>query len=279
LSTEKIKATVEAIYNNPTMSAEVEASLGISNFLSTSEINGFTYGGNPITVTSIKDFARWVHDGDIRDNGLAVKPIFYKTKFIKSGKDAYVSMATDFNEIQCEPYNQFVLTLRGPSLQEIHNNDCRKAWGTVDAEVWETTPDGTLERQIFPLTDNGRIENVTRMMDWPNNGQVTNINEVNKNRTYSIKDVKDINSVNKVWNYKINPEKINNNQAVVIVKTYLGSQHKWSDMSDDYTPKAGMGKMEIKRIPIKENIDKEVEVGPYSSPYRPDHIFRAHFKF
>jgi Thiol-activated cytolysin len=281
ISTEKINAAVNAIYSNPSMSATAEASLGISNFLSTSEINGFTYGGNPITVTNIKDFFKYIKDGDVRDNGLAVKPIFYKTKFLRSGKDAFVSMTTDYNETQCEPYKQFSLTLRGPSVNVIHNGDCKRAWGTIDAEVWETNNDGILERQIFPLTDNGQIENVTRMMEWPNYGQVTNITDYQllTGKGANPWGVKNINTVNKTWNYKINPDKINKNQAVVIVKTYLGSQHKWADLSDDHKLNAGMSGTEQKRVPILENTGKEVEVGPYTSPYRADHSFRAHFNF
>jgi Thiol-activated cytolysin len=286
LSTEDIKVAVDAIYSDPTMKVGVKGRVSISNFLSNSEINGFTYGGNPVTVTNINDFFTYIRNGDVRDNNIPIKPIFYKTKYIKSGKDAFVSMATDYNEVQCEPYKQFSLTLRGVSLNSIHNGDCTKAWGNINVEVWETA-NGELSKRILPLTDAGRVEDVTSMMEWPNYGQVTNIADYTKvianfsggSPGIDINNVSKINNVNKTWSFKINPDKINNNEAVVIVKTYLGSQHKSGDFTTDYIPNAGMGGTEQKKLYILDWMNKEVEVGPYTSTNRADHQFRAHFKF
>ncbi len=280
LSTEDIRVAVNAIYSNPSMTAGLAGSVNISNFLRNSEFNGFTYGGDPITVTNINDFFRYIKAGEFRDNNIGIKPIFYKTKFLKSGKDAFVSMITEYNEVQCEPYKTLELTFKGPSLSGLHNGDCRKVWGTVDVEAWETT-NGTLTKRILPITESGQREDVTRMMEWPNNHVVKNITDAVSGWTA-------VNSVNKTWSFRINPNKINSREAVFIVKTYLGSEHKWSDISNDYTPNAGMSGVETKSINILDvlqakannsfnNIDGPMVAGPYTSPYRTDHHFRAHF--
>jgi Thiol-activated cytolysin/Ricin-type beta-trefoil lectin domain-like len=282
LSSEEIKVALDAIYSDPSMKVGIRGRVDIANFLRSSEVRGFAYGGRPITITNVNDFFKYIREGDIRDNTLPPKPIFYKTKFLATGKDAFVSMTTDYNETVCEPIQTLDLTLKGVSLSGHHNNDCRRSWGTVDVEVWETE-NGVLSKRILPITESGTIEDVTRMMDWPNTGATRPIHEYNTQEGYLA-----INNVNKTWSYKINPNKVNNNEAVFIVKTYLGSQHKWSDMSTDHMGNAGMAGVETKRINILEVLnakrnstfdkkDGPMVAGPYRSPYRNDHVFWAHF--
>lgn len=185
------------------------------------------------------------------------------------------------------------VTLKGISLSNIHNDDCKKVWGTVRAELWEMTGDGTNPRQIAnPFVGNAL------MMNW------TGKTKRNIANYATLTNYMNINNVNSSVVFSVDPSFLSDRggmtpdnqlrQRTIVLKifTRIYAAHKSCDLCTDYTESAGATvrlnseltqnlyingawQSKLRRsFPVK---DGPMVAGPFKSVTIADHFYRLHF--
>jgi hypothetical protein len=183
------------------------------------------------------------------------------------------------------------LTLKGISLDGLHNNDCSRASGTVRVELWTANGDGSA--------------GVYYPQNFPNNGTMMNWVEVRNQSPTAITnygtltDYNTINNVNQTLYFLINPiylldgptspdAALRTRVLVLKVFTTINTHHKSCDLCSDYMTAGGMARTEEQTLYIRSALnmknrgsfsrkDGPMIAGPYVGARRRDHIFRVHF--
>lgn len=184
------------------------------------------------------------------------------------------------------------LTLKGISLDGLHNNDCSRAYGTVRVELWTANGNGSAGvKESFNFPNNGV------MMNWAYAGNNQRPTAITNYGTLS--DYNTINNVNQVAYFLINPTYLLDGPAspdarlatralVFKVFTRINTHHKGCDLCSDYTTNGGMGRTEEQFLFIRSALilkerssfsrkDGPMIAGPYVGTGRRDHTFRVHF--
>jgi hypothetical protein len=185
------------------------------------------------------------------------------------------------------------VTLKGISLTNIHNNDCKKVWGTLRAELWEMNGDGTNARQIpNPFAGNAM------MMNW------TGKTPRNIANYATLTNYMTIDNVNSSVVFSVDPSFLSDRggmtpdnqlrQRTIVLKifTSIYAAHKSCDLCTDYTESAGATvrvnseltqtlyingawQSKLRRsFPAK---DGPMVAGPFKSVTIADHFYRLHF--
>jgi hypothetical protein len=184
------------------------------------------------------------------------------------------------------------LTLKGISLDGLHNNDCSRASGSVRVELWTANGDGSAG-----FKDPQNLPNNGTMMNWAFAGKNQRPTAITNYGTLT--DYNTINNVNQSVYFLINPIYLLEGPAspdavarqrtfVLKVFTTLNTQHKSCDLCSDYSSGAGMNRTEEQFLYIRSALilkerrsfsrkDGPIIAGPYIGSNRRDHIFRVHF--
>ncbi|MBL7816510.1 MAG: RICIN domain-containing protein [Saprospiraceae bacterium] len=184
------------------------------------------------------------------------------------------------------------LTLKGISLDGLHNNDCSRAYGSVRVELWTANGDGSAG-----VKDPQNLPNNGTMMNWANMGKNQPPTAITNYATLT--DYNTINNVNKTVYFLINPiyllegpaspdAALRSRTFVLKVFTTINTHHKSCDLCSDYSPGAGMNRTEEQSLYIRSALilkerrsfsrkDGPLIAGPYIGSNRRDHIFRVHF--
>jgi hypothetical protein len=187
------------------------------------------------------------------------------------------------------------VTLKGMSLANIHNGDCTRAWGAVRAELWSMNGDGSSPIKLDdPEMGDGVLMNWTR-----NRGTVNQATKPITNYA-TLTDYTTINNVNTFFTVHVpsillaeytgmTPDN-QLRQRTVVLKIFanVGAAHKSCDLCSDYMPNAGMREEQVQTIFLKGALrsklngsfsrkDGPAVVGPFTSPFRNDHVYRLHF--
>ena len=181
------------------------------------------------------------------------------------------------------------VTLKGISLTNIHNNDCKKVWGTVRAELWEMNGDGTNARQIpNPFAGNAL------MMNW------TGRTKRNIANYATLTNYMSVDNVNSSVVFSVDPSFLSDRggmtpdnqlrQRTIVLKifTRINAAHKSCDLCTDYTENAGVRSEQEQTLYINgawqsklrrsfPAKDGPMMAGPFRSAWITDHFYRLHF--
>jgi hypothetical protein len=187
------------------------------------------------------------------------------------------------------------VTLKGMSLANIHNGDCTRAWGAVRTELWTMNGDGS---SPVKLDDPELGDGV--LMNWRHDrGAVSQPTKPLTNYA-TLTDYTTINNVNTFFTVHVpsillaeftgmTPDN-QLRQRTIVLKVFanVGSAHKSCDLCTDYASNAGMREEQVQTIFLKGALrsklngsfsrkDGPAVVGPFTSPFRNDHVYRLHF--
>ncbi|MEN9609942.1 MAG: hypothetical protein RLZZ628_756 [Bacteroidota bacterium] len=295
-SASSMKATLSAAFKGGTASMDVNLSLEQKDMIEKASIKALVVGGSASAgvktihgVAGLKEYIDTGGDFSINSPGA---PISYELRFMKDNSLAKLVLATEYEYEDCEPLNKVDITLKGISLDRLHNGDCSRVWGYVDVEAWETDSNGIIATRVMPITENGIMEDKSRMMDWARGSDQPGTTAVTDYAGLS--NYKDVVNANRTWSFKLNPRRLNKNQVVLIVKTDLKSAHKSGEFAggwfgEGYTESAGMSGEIVEKLDIKNLLDIKKDstrflvrdgpfiVGPYIGADRSHHAHRVHF--
>lgn len=160
------------------------------------------------------------------------------------------------------------ITLAGIS-SDIHNNDCRRFYGTVEVEVWQTDAAGNRTNRVTATSGGGMLVNWDRgpareIGGFPGEG-------------VRIANTLRINSI-----YGVDRDLLAQNRIRVVIKTKLGSAHKGCDLCTDFTWEAAMPTVQERVFSLRDVLNqpgavKQMVVGPYAASDG-RHSIRVHFE-
>lgn len=187
------------------------------------------------------------------------------------------------------------VTLKGISLSNIHNGDCTRAWAAVRAELWTMNGDGSSPVKINePELGDGVL------MNWRHNRGAINQPTQPITNYATLTDYRTINNANTFFYFKVDPSLLADfggmtpdnqiRQRAIVLKIFanVGSAHKSCDLCTDYTANAGMVEEQVQTIFLRGALinkrngnfsrkDGPAVVGPFTAPFRTDHVYRLHF--
>jgi hypothetical protein len=186
------------------------------------------------------------------------------------------------------------VTFKGISLTNIHNNDCRKVWGRVRAELWEMNGDGSNARRISdPSIGNGEMFNkaMNRSINVVDYAALTNYLTMMNGDNGAINFTVDA-SYLEDKSSRSPDSRLRENTIVLKIFTYIGGAHKSCDLCSDYTENAGITSSprieQMQVIFINSAFQSKLKgsfsakdgpmvVGPFKSVNVSDHFYRLHF--
>jgi hypothetical protein len=290
---EQVKSALEFTFNAAGTTTSASTRLTHQQVLSTSNIDGFFFGGDAADVISISsatalaDFNSYVKNGLRLNPNVAPVPVSYELKYLNDNASAAINSTTSYTQRTCETAKALSITLNGISIEDVHSGDCSYAWGTVDLEVWELT-NGVKSKMIMP------IENGVQLTQSPGKGTaIWNVPDgrnpqrsvINYASVRANQDI-DINNVNKTWKYDLDPAKVAAGEIMILTKCNINTNHKDNDFAS--LGFHGMSRVETKTFSLAEVLIKNSErttkgkygsmkAGPFSSNSNRAHSFRAHF--
>lgn len=182
------------------------------------------------------------------------------------------------------------LMLKGISLSNIHNDDCRKVWGNMRAELWYNRGDGSEPQKVEdPLMGEGVL------FQWVKDGSKKPIANY-----ATLTDYTTISNVNQSIIFSVNPSdladrsrmspdaQIRAGSYMVKIIFQLGAAHKSCDVCTDYSENAGIRGEQVHWIYVNSTWqakqkrqfvvkDGPAVIGPHRSATVRDHHYRFHF--
>ncbi|MFZ4545184.1 MAG: hypothetical protein ACOYOA_14115 [Saprospiraceae bacterium] len=232
---------------------------------------------------------------------------------VAPGYIAYITLCDEFNEVVVLSGDYFVFSLgkicalkfakkavvtvtyNGISTN-IHNNDCKKHFGSVKVRVTENRADGSVVNTAIDPSSSMRASSTFAVKAY----DVSSLNYIGpqNNFIYNNTPVPSIPvGANKFFAFAVNKEALDAGKISVVVETDLASAHKTCDLCDDYSNNVRMARSEtsstlIQNIPLFAGAgspSRELIVGPYratgsragsaiTASAGSSHDIRVHFK-
>jgi len=178
---------------------------------------------------------------------------------------------------------------------EIHNNDCKRVFGSVKARMYERLPSGELvpcpliERNgiPFPIDNSSRnplydtITLFSRPNSFPGHSIYGGTSQNYVFQTLGVRRRVEIRETYRLENgraagyaYLVNPQALRENRIVVDLISDLGSHHKSNDLALDYSSNIKLQRPEVSRIAF-QNMATFESFGPFIGFGNPDNNYGA----
>jgi hypothetical protein len=168
----------------------------------------------------------------------------------------------------------------------IHNNDCRRVFGSVHIKVFEIAPDGASQSYMrcnpstsFPGPDaftfnpftvaNANVRIPYRNLLFDENPRVPTINTI----------VNSMNGGEAIASFKVGANALSQGRVKVLVTSNIGSAHKTCDLCDDFSSNVRMEAPVSEAFPLNKTYSgskivdaahNKVVLGPYKAKGRRD---------